>query len=115
MQLQSRRERYLYFLELRDDIVSPVPRAREAELRRAQALEAIGSIREWLRRADLQHKVSSMVATALGQILITCEEDVISRMLHEEFVPVVAVRNGATYVANLGKPLVGERLRSKVG
>lgn len=111
MQPNMRRERHLYFLELRDDIAAPVPRSREAELRRAHAVEATIAIGEWLRRMDLADKVSSLAATAMGQVLITCEADVIGLMLREECVPVIMVRNGASYVENLGKPLVGERLR----
>lgn len=116
MNTNTRRERHLYFLELRDDTSSSsMPRFQEASLRRAQALEAIIAIGEWLKRMDFQDKVSSLAATALGQVLITCEADVISLMLREEFVPVVAVRNGAAFVENLGKPLVGERLRIRAG
>lgn len=116
MNTKTPRERHLYFLELRDETSSSsAPRCQEASLRRAQALEAIIAISEWLKRVEFQDKVSSLAATALGQVVMTCEADVISLMLREECVPVIAVRNGATYVENLGKPLVGERLRIRAG
>lgn len=111
MRKNARRERHLYFLELRDDLEPSVPRAREAELRHTQALAAMAEIDAWLRRMNLSDKVSSLAATALGQVSITCESDVLGRILQEECVPIIAVRNGAAYVDNLGKPLVGERLR----
>jgi len=44
----------------------------------------------------LKDKVASIAVTALGQVLITCEQDIISRMRDKENLNIAAIRAGAT-------------------
>jgi hypothetical protein len=89
-------DKHRYFIELQMDGEQDVPRNREAEIRRAQAMRFIDHVSEWLAEEELKDKVASMAVTALGQVLITCEEDVISRLREDERMSIAAIRSSAT-------------------
>ncbi|MGB9153976.1 MAG: hypothetical protein WCD70_12925 [Alphaproteobacteria bacterium] len=83
-----------YFIELQMDGEFEVPRNREAEIRRAQATQFIDQIAHWLMEEELNDKVASMAVTALGQVQITCEQDIISRMRGDENLNIAVIRRG---------------------
>jgi hypothetical protein len=83
-----------YFIELQMDGEFEVPRNREAEIRRAQAAHFIDQIAAWLQEEALNDKVASMAITALGQVQITCEQDIISRLRSDEHLNIAVIRQG---------------------
>jgi hypothetical protein len=91
-----REDKHRYFIELQVDAGKDVSRRQEAELRRAQAEQFVSQISAWLLEEELKDKVTSVAVTALGQVLITCEQDVISRMRGNETLNIVTIRSGAT-------------------
>jgi hypothetical protein len=88
--------KYRYFIELHMGSQDAVPRNREAEIRRAQAALFISQIAQWLEEEALDDKVTSMAITALGQVQITCEQDVIARMQQDESLHIATIRSGAS-------------------
>ncbi|MDR3449647.1 MAG: hypothetical protein P4M15_07885 [Alphaproteobacteria bacterium] len=87
--------KHRYFIELLMQETAPVPRNREAEIRRAQAAHFIDLMAAWLHDEELKDKVSSMAITALGQIQITCEKDIIGRLRADDTLHIAAIRQGA--------------------
>ena len=85
-----------YFIELQMDAASEVPRNREAEIRRAQAAHFIDQLATWLHETSSKEKVSSMAITALGQVQITCESDVINHLRSDDTMNIAAIRQSAT-------------------
>lgn len=79
----------------------PIPRNREAEIRRAQAADFIDQISQWLEQQELNDKVTSMAITALGQVQITCEQDIIKRLQNDETLNIAAIRPGSTLSESL--------------
>ena len=92
-----------YFIELQPADGRPVPRNRETELRREQAARFIAHVGDWLRREALESKVASMAVTALGQVQIICEADIIQHLRHEDEAPIAAIRNSAMYVESMSR------------
>jgi len=84
-----------YFIELQMDRSAEVPRNREAEIRRAQAAQFIDTLAIWLHAEALNDKVASMAVTALGQVQITCEQDIISRLRDDEKLNIATIRQSA--------------------
>lgn len=84
-----------YFIELQMGNESEVTRNQETELRRAQAAQFIDQIANWLHEEELDDKVASMAITALGQVQITCERDIISRLRSDENLNIAAIRQSA--------------------
>jgi hypothetical protein len=101
------RDHHRYFIELQPDGQAPVPRNREAETRREQALLFIAAIYDWLKNHDLDTKVSAMDVTAFGQIRITCDAEIINRIRDEDALSIAAIRPGAMYVEGMGQ--IGRR------
>jgi hypothetical protein len=91
-----RQDTHRYFIELQMDAEPSVPRDREAALRRAQAVLFIDQVSDWLHKMELRDKVASMAVTALGQVQITCEQDIISRLRDDDKLNIAAIRQGAT-------------------
>lgn len=91
-----REDKRRYFIELQMEGGKPVPRKQEAQVRRTQAAQFIGQISKWLEEQELNDKVASMAITALGQVLITCEQDIIIRIQEDDTLNIAAVRSGAT-------------------
>jgi len=91
-----REDKRRYFIELQMEGGKPVPRKQEAQIRRAQAAQFIGQISKWLEEQELNDKVGSIAITALGQVLITCEQDIILRIQEDDTLNIAAVRSGAT-------------------
>ncbi len=87
-----RENRRRYFIELYLSN-GEVPRNREAEARRADALRFIGQIKEWIDHESLNDKVSSVAVTALGQVLITCDNDIIAHLRKDESLNIAAIRS----------------------
>lgn len=85
-----------YFIELQLDAAPEIPRSREAEIRRAQAAHFIDQLATWLHEAELNDKVSSVAITALGQVQITCESDIITHLRSDESMNIAAIRQSAT-------------------
>ena len=88
----DKKNKHRYFIELHMGAESDVPRNREAEVRRAQAAQFIDQIALWLHEMELKDKVTSMAITALGQVQITCEQDIISRLRGDETLSIAAIR-----------------------
>ena len=91
-----REDKRRYFIELQMEGGKPVPRKQEAQVRRAQAQQFIGQISKWLQEQELNDRVASLAITALGQVLITCEQDIIIRIQEDDTLNIAAVRSGAT-------------------
>jgi hypothetical protein len=91
-----------YFIELQMEASeSDVPRSREAEIRRAQAAQFIDQLAVWLHEQELKDKVASMAITALGQVQITCEQDIISKLRGDENLNIAAIRQGASLIDSI--------------
>jgi hypothetical protein len=90
-----------YFIELHLDASSEIPRNREAELRRAQAASFIDQLAVWLGAEELNDKVASMAVTALGQVQITCEQDIITRLRRDDNMPIATIRQSASLSENI--------------
>ncbi len=91
-----------YFIELQAGSVQ-VPRNREAEQRRAQAADFVAAISDWLKEEELEDKVAGMAITALGQVQITCEADVITQIHAQEEDNIAIIRAAAAYVETMGR------------
>jgi hypothetical protein len=91
-----REDKRRYFIELQINGGENVSRRREAEVRRAQAERFVGEISLWLQEQELKDKVASIAVTALGQVLITCEQDIINRMRGDETLNIATIRSGTT-------------------
>jgi hypothetical protein len=96
-----------YFIELHMDDVSDVPRNREAEIRRVQAAHFIDQIAAWLHEEELKDKVTSMAVTALGQVQITCEQDIITRLRGDETLQIATIRQSGSLADSIQR--VGSR------
>jgi hypothetical protein len=92
-----------YFIELQPAAGPPVPRWQETELRRQQATRYIAAISEWLKKSSLNDKVATMAVTALGQVQITCETDVIDQLRDYDDMSIAVIRPGVAYNANIGR------------
>ena len=88
-----------YFIELQLDDPA-VPRNREAALRRAQAAQFIDQIAAWLHDESLKDKVTSLAITALGQVQITCEQDIIDKMRDDDALHIASIRQSAAPAAS---------------
>jgi hypothetical protein len=89
------KDQHRYFIELQLAAGQQVPRNREAEIRRAHAATFIERIASWLNERELEDKVASMAITALGQVRITCDHDLITRLRNDEALDIAAIRPGA--------------------
>lgn len=96
-------EKNRYFIELQPEIGDPVPRHMETETRRLQATHFIAMIHEWLKEKELENKVSNLAITALGQVQITCEADIIGMLRYEEEENIAAIRQASAYINALGR------------
>ncbi|MDX2028417.1 MAG: hypothetical protein SFW62_07255 [Alphaproteobacteria bacterium] len=96
-------DQHRYFIELQPAAGATVPRNREDEIRREQAAHFITAIYAWLKNNALGDKVSAVAMTAFGQVQITCEADVISRLSDEEELQIAAIRPSALYVEGMGR------------
>lgn len=83
-----------YFIELQPADGTNVPRHRETELRRALAAQFLETVSEWLRENELADKVAAMAVTALGQVQITCEADIINHIRNHDDLNVATIRPG---------------------
>ena len=92
-----------YFIELQPKDGKPVPRHQENEVRREQAADFIHSIGDWLRREALENKVASMAITALGQVQIICDAEVINHLRDRDENHIAAIRHGAMFVESMGR------------
>ena len=92
-----------YFIELHPKSGTAVPRHQESASRREQAADYILHISAWLRREDMESKVASMAITALGQVQIICDAEIISQLRHEDETHIAAIRNGAMFVDSMGR------------
>ena len=97
------KEKHRYFIELHPEVGPPPPRWRETEIRREQALTFITEIGEWLKREALDYKVTDMVVTALGQVQIVCEADVITHIRSACEPTIAAIRPGAQFAESFGR------------
>jgi hypothetical protein len=97
------KEKHRYFIELHPDGGSPVPRWRETEVRREQANHFIAEIGAWLKREALENKVAAMAVTALGQVQITCEADIIGHIRSYSDRNIAVIRPGAQFAENFGR------------
>ncbi len=93
--------KHRYFIELQIEAESEVPRNRETELRRIQAEHFISQISQWLEEQELNDKVASMAITALGQVQITCEKDIIRRLQNNEALNIATIRTGSSLSESL--------------
>lgn len=97
-----------YFIELQpDDGFDAVPRYREDETRREQAVLFIASVYNWLKNHDLSAKVSAIDVTVFGQVRITCEDEIIHRIRDEDRLNIASIRPGVMYVEGMSQ--IGRR------
>jgi hypothetical protein len=90
------KDKHRYFIELQMGAHTDVPRNREAEIRRAQAALFIDQMALWLDEQEFHDKVASMAITALGQVQITCDQDIIQHLRRDENLQIAAIRQGAS-------------------
>jgi hypothetical protein len=91
-----------YFIELQPDSAasSSLPRNQELKIRRELATQFIVMIAERLKTEELENKVSTLAVTALGQVQITCETDVINLIRDQDGAGIAAIRQGSLMVEN---------------
>jgi hypothetical protein len=92
-----------YFIELQPDAGPTVPRWRETEIRRRQAERFICSVNTWLKQSALDDKVTTMAVTALGQVQIICESDLIDQLSSHDNIHIAIIRPGIMLSGNLGR------------
>jgi hypothetical protein len=97
------KEKHRYFIELYPDNGTPVPRWRETEVRCQQAMHFMAEIGAWLKREELENKVAAMAVTALGQVQITCEAEVIGHIRSYGETNIAVIRPAAQFSENLGR------------
>ncbi len=97
------KEKHRYFIELHPEGGPPPPRWRETEIRREQSLIFITEIIEWLKREALDNKVTDIVVTALGQVQIVCEAEIITQIRSTCEPAIAAIRPGAQLADSLGR------------
>jgi hypothetical protein len=102
-----REDKRRYFIELQMEGGKPVPRKQEAQVRRAQAAQFIGQISKWIEEQELNDRVASMAVTALGQVLITCEQDIIIRIQEDDTLNIAAVRSSTTLTDSIQRIKAG--------
>lgn len=90
------KERYRYFIELQPPVAEKLPRHKEQEIRRSAALEFVRSLREWLQESGMTKKVGAVDVTLFGQVLITCETDVIDFVREQDVLNIAAIRQAAS-------------------
>lgn len=96
-------DRHRYFIALQPKDGVAMPRNRETEMRREQAAHFISHIGEWLRREALEDKVASMAITAMGQVQIICDTEIINHIRNEDAANIAAIRSGAMFVESMGR------------
>jgi len=96
-------DRYRFFIELQIDGEEAFSRQGEAQARRALAERFVSQISSWIQEEELRDKVASIAITALGQVLITCERDIIVRIREDETHSIAAIRSGATLTESLSR------------
>lgn len=84
-----------YFIELQPNNTQPVPRYLETEIRRKLATEFIQAIHEWLKDQDMENRVYAMAITALGQVQITCDPEILHQIRNQEIMEIASVRQGS--------------------
>lgn len=90
-----------YFIELQPVDGTSVPRYLETQLRRELAAQFLETVGEWLRDNALADKVATMAITALGQVQITCEPDIINQIRNHEDLHVAAIRQSSMLMENV--------------
>jgi len=96
-------DRYRYFIELQMNGEREFCRRDEAQARRELAERFVCQLSSWIQEEELKDKVASIAITALGQVLITCEQDIISRIREDESRSIAAIRTGATLTESLSR------------
>ncbi len=87
-----------YFIELHPESPAPIPRNLESAARREQAASFIATVYDWLRSQELDDMVSDMDVTAFGQVQITCDSELITRIRDYDALSIATIRPGALYV-----------------
>jgi hypothetical protein len=90
------RDLHRYFIELHPALPARVSRGAEREARRRAALDFIAGLQSWLHATGNENKVGHVDVTLFGQVLITCEADVIDRVREQDILNVAAIRQAAT-------------------
>ena len=55
----------------------------------------------WLHEQELNDKVASMAITALGQVQITCEQGIISRLREDDTLQIATIRQGGSLAESI--------------
>jgi hypothetical protein len=97
------KEKHRYFIELYPEGGSEPPRWRETEIRRAQAAHFIAEIHAWLKQEALDNRVSGMTITALGQVQIICEADIINQIRSDREPAIAMIRSGAEFAESFSR------------
>ena len=95
------REKRRYFIELQPTEGEAPSRRHATEQRREQAAQFISKIHTWLERVDLQDKVAAMAVTAMGQVHIICDADIISHLRHHDESAIAVIRPAAALAGHL--------------
>ena len=91
-----------YFIEVQTALFD-APRSAETALRRAQAQRFIADLQDWLQREALADKVSALAVTALGQVQIICEAEIISQLRHHDEMNIATIRHAAAVMETLDR------------
>jgi hypothetical protein len=89
-----------YFIELQVTTDPGAPRFLKDELRRHNAIEFARVIGEWLKDNELQHEVSDLSVTAMGQIMIVCTPQVINLIREQDIWAVAHIRSSDQFNEN---------------
>jgi hypothetical protein len=84
-----------YFIDLPPAFSDSLTRLKEQELRRRAALDFVTGFSAWLDETGMKEKVARLDVTLFGQILITCESQVIESVRGQDKLPAFAIRAAA--------------------
>jgi hypothetical protein len=87
-------EKQRYFIEM--DLSGSIPSSYmlETKMRQEKAVQFIAQVCAWVKEHNLTDKVGSLTITAMGQVLITCEADIIEQINSLDSFPIATIRPG---------------------
>jgi len=94
-------DKHRYFIELQTGLDCGASRIQETAGRRAAAEKFVSEVLGWLQENELKEKVAHLAVTALGQVQITCESEVIDKLRRDDRENIVNIRQGLPLTESL--------------
>lgn len=90
-----RSEKNHYFIEFQPSIASGEPHRQTRVLCREMAEDFVRTMKDWAVEKSWENKIGSMNITVLGQVLISCERDVIELIREQNVVNIASIRQSS--------------------